>query len=88
MKHTDDAEFDREFLSLNEVADILHADIADIHLLISSGELPAIKLGATGKWRVEVSVLNAFIEHEYEEARRAAAWNGSPTASAHNVFEL
>jgi hypothetical protein len=42
---------------------------------VRSGELPAIRIGAAGHWRVERVELEAFIAAGYEEARRRAHWN-------------
>ena len=53
--------------------------------LIRSGELPAIRVGASGPWRIERVQLEVFIEQQYEEARRSSAWNQGEFA---NVFEL
>ena len=33
------------------------------------GELPAIKIGGRGQWRVENSELEAFIQRSYEQTR-------------------
>ena len=79
---------EHHFLAPEEVADILHADLADVHLLIQRGELHAIRIGTTGKWRIEVNELEKFIEHEYEESRKHALWHQSPNASMENVYDL
>jgi hypothetical protein len=34
---------------------------------VRSGELPAIKIGGRGQWRVEASELEAYIARMYEE---------------------
>ncbi len=33
------------------------------------GDLPAIKIGGGGQWRVETTELEAFIQRSYEETR-------------------
>ena len=33
------------------------------------GELPAIKIGGRGQWRVEASELEAYIQRQYTETR-------------------
>jgi len=52
---------------------------------VRSGELPAIKIGGNGQWRVERAVLESFIEAKYEETRRLSLWNQSDYA---NITDL
>jgi excisionase family DNA binding protein len=40
------------FLSLTDVAEVLSLTAAEVMALVRSGELPAIRLGAIGQWRV------------------------------------
>ena len=65
------------FLTLADTAEILSLSAAEVHDLVRTGELPAIRLGTTGVWRVERIVLESFIEAKYEEARRMALWQQS-----------
>lgn len=65
------------FLTLADTAEILSLSAAEVHDLVRTGELPAIRLGTTGLWRVERIVLESFIEAKYEEARRMALWQQS-----------
>ena len=69
------------FLTLADTAEILNISASAAYGLVRSGELPAIKLGASGQWRIERSVLESFIEAKYEEARRMSLWNQSDFAS-------
>jgi excisionase family DNA binding protein len=62
------------FLTVAETAEVLNVSTAQAYALVRSGELPAIKIGAAGHWRVERVELEAFIQARYEEARRAAHW--------------
>ena len=57
------------FLQLADVAEILNTSTAQVYALVRRGELPAIKLGGRGQWRVEVSELEAFIARLYDETR-------------------
>ena len=59
------------FLLLTEVAEILSISGAQAYALVRSGELPAIKVGGRGQWRVERSKLEQYIEQKYAET---AAW--------------
>jgi excisionase family DNA binding protein len=65
------------FLTLSDTAEVLNVSLNQAYVLVRSGELPAIKIGGKGQWRVERSVLESFIEAKYEEARRLSLWNQS-----------
>ena len=58
------------FLTLADTAELLNISPKQTYALIRSGELPAIKVGASGHWRIERSVLEAYIDAMYEETRR------------------
>ncbi|HRN28371.1 MAG TPA: helix-turn-helix domain-containing protein [Terrimesophilobacter sp.] len=73
------------FLTLADVAEVLNLTVAEVSALVHSRELPAIRMGATGPWRVEDSVLESFIDTRYEEARREGQWNQAEFA---NVTEI
>lgn len=55
------------FITLADVAIILNVAPAQVYTLVRSGELPAIKIGARGQWRVESSELEKFIENQYQQ---------------------
>ena len=57
------------FLLLSDVAEILNISAAQAYALVRSGELPAIKIGGRGQWRVEREQLEAYIARAYEETR-------------------
>jgi len=65
------------FLTLADTAEVLNISLNQAYSLVRSGELPAIKIGGNGQWRVERSVLESFIEAKYEETRRLSLWNQS-----------
>jgi excisionase family DNA binding protein len=69
------------FLTISDTAELLNISTNQAYLLVRSGELPAIKIGGHGKWRVERAVLESFIEAKYEEARRLSLWNQSDFGS-------
>jgi excisionase family DNA binding protein len=73
------------FLTIADAAEMLSVSVGRAYALVRSGELPAIRIGAHGQWRIERIVLESFIEAQYEEARRASLWNQSEFA---NVAEL
>lgn len=57
------------FLQLADVAEILNISVAQTYALVRKGELPAIKIGGRGQWRVERDKLEAYIEQAYAETR-------------------
>lgn len=73
------------FLTLADVAEILSISTADALELVRSNEIPAIRIGTAGAWRVERLVLESYIEAKYEEARRIALWQQSDFG---NIVEL
>jgi excisionase family DNA binding protein len=73
------------FLTLADTAEVLNISLGQAYALVRSGELPAIKVGGHGHWRIEKSVLESYISALYEEARRLSLWNQSDYA---NIVEL
>ncbi|MCX7521093.1 helix-turn-helix domain-containing protein [Microbacterium sp. STN6] len=69
------------FLTVADAAEILNVSPDDVLAIVQSGELPAIRIGTTGKWRIERNVLEAYIDAMYEESRRASLWQQSDFAS-------
>lgn len=57
------------FLQLSDVAEILNISASQTYALVRSGELPAIKIGGRGQWRVERTELEAYIQRAYEQTR-------------------
>jgi excisionase family DNA binding protein len=57
------------FLQLSDVAEVLNISSAQVYALVRSGELPAIKIGGRGQWRVEAAELERYIERMYAETR-------------------
>jgi excisionase family DNA binding protein len=58
-------------LRLEDVAIILNVRLAQVYALVRSGDLPAVKLGGRGVWRVDRNKLEEFLEHAHSET---AAW--------------
>jgi excisionase family DNA binding protein len=61
---------DPRFLQLADVAEILNISAAQAYALVRSGELPAIKVGGRGQWRVERDQLEAYIQRAYEQTKQ------------------
>jgi excisionase family DNA binding protein len=59
----------KRFLQLADVAEVLNISAAQTYALVRSGELPAIKIGGRGQWRVEEAELEAYIKRMYEATR-------------------
>ena len=57
------------FLLLADVAEQLNISAAQAYALVRSGDLPAIKVGGRGQWRVEVSELEGYIQRMYDQTR-------------------
>jgi excisionase family DNA binding protein len=63
------------FLTLSDVAELLNIAPAQVYKLVRSGELPAIKIGARGQWRVEDKVLENYISQLYSSTAEFVAQN-------------
>ncbi|MFM8350076.1 MAG: helix-turn-helix domain-containing protein [Actinomycetales bacterium] len=57
------------FLTLADVAETLNISAAQAYALVRTGDLPAIKVGGRGQWRVESNALEAYIERMYQQTR-------------------
>ena len=55
------------FLQIADVAETLNISARQAYGLVSSGELPAIKVGKS--WRVEVAELENYIQRAYADTR-------------------
>jgi excisionase family DNA binding protein len=60
---------DPRFLTLADVAETLNTSSAQVYALVRRGDLPAIKIGGRGQWRVERVQLEEFIQRMYAETR-------------------
>jgi excisionase family DNA binding protein len=61
------------FYTLADVAEVLNTSSAQVYALVRRGELPAIKIGGRGQWRVEASKLEEYIQQMYAEAEQFVA---------------
>ena len=50
-----------------EVAEELSVSLSQVYHMVRSGELPAIKVGGRGAWRIERVRLEEYIERKYAE---------------------
>jgi len=63
------------FLLLSDVAAELNVSDSQVYHMVRSGELPAIKIGGRGQWRVERAKLEEYIERKYTETADWVAHN-------------
>ncbi len=69
----------RRFIPLTEVSEILDISSAQAYALVRSGDLPAIKVGGRGQWRVETTELEAYIQRMYSQTKAfVEAHHGAP----------
>ena len=56
-------------MTLADIAEILNISAAQAYALVRNGDLPAIKVGGRGQWRVEATELEDYISRMYEHTR-------------------
>jgi excisionase family DNA binding protein len=61
------------FLQLADVSEILNISASQTYALVRSGDLPAIKVGGRGQWRVEATALEEYIQRCYAETKAFVA---------------
>jgi excisionase family DNA binding protein len=61
------------FLTLADVAAVLNISDSQTYALVRSGELPAIKIGGRGQWRVERAQLESYIQRMYDQTKQFVA---------------
>lgn len=61
------------FLTLADVAQVLNISDSQTYALVRSGELPAIKIGGRGQWRVERDQLESYIARMYDQTKQFVA---------------
>lgn len=59
------------FLQITDVAETLNISVRQAYSLVTTGELPAIKVGRS--WRVESEELEAYIQRKYAVTRQQIA---------------
>lgn len=57
------------FLTLADVAEVLNTSSAQVYALVRRGDLPAIKIGGRGQWRVEAEQLEGYIQRMYDQTK-------------------
>jgi excisionase family DNA binding protein len=59
-------------LKPDEVAAVLNVTVSQVYTLMRSGELPALKIGRKGVWRVSREALEAYLAALTAEAESRA----------------
>jgi excisionase family DNA binding protein len=59
------------YIRLEDVAAYLSVSVPQVYALVRSGELPAIKIGGRGVWRVDRTKLDDYLDRLEKETR---AW--------------
>ncbi len=72
------------FMQMSEVAEELSVSSSQVYHMVRSGELPAIKVGGRGQWRVERAKLEEYIQRKYTET---ADWVRENPLVAHEEEE-
>jgi excisionase family DNA binding protein len=75
------------FLTLTDVAEVLNISLSQAYALVRRGELPAIKIGGRGQWRVERDRLEQFIATMYEQTDEFVARHPFPDIEAADSTE-
>ena len=72
----------QRFLTLTEVAEVLNTSSAQVYAMVRRGELPAIKIGGRGQWRVERDKLEEYIAEAYKATEKYVETHPSSTPSS------
>jgi excisionase family DNA binding protein len=72
------------FLLMSDVAEQLNVSMSQVYHMVRSGELPAIKVGGRGQWRIERSKLEEYIQRKYDET---AEWVRQNPLTARDDFD-
>jgi excisionase family DNA binding protein len=59
----------QRFMTLADAAHVLGISSAQMYALVRRGEIPAIKIGGRGQWRVEIEGLERFIDETKASTR-------------------
>jgi excisionase family DNA binding protein len=60
----------QRFMSLADAAHVLGISSAQIYALVRRGEIPAMKIGGRGQWRVEIEGLERYIDEQMASTQR------------------
>ncbi len=63
MPKEDAPALEPRYLKLEDVASYLSVSVPQVYALVRSGELPAVKIGGRGVWRVDKKKLDIYLEN-------------------------
>lgn len=72
---------DVRLLALAQVGEILGVSVGEVMELIEEGRVRGIRVGSSGRWRVDQTSVADYLDDQAEEARRMALWRQSSAAS-------
>jgi len=78
---------DAYFVSVATAADILAVSVSHVYALVRSAELPALRVGRNGPWRISTSALEIFIAQQYNNEAAAAQWRESQWAGIIDIAD-
>lgn len=58
---TETTRMERRFMRPEEVAEELNVTVSQVYTLMRSNQLPAVKIGKRGVWRVSRDALEAYV---------------------------
>jgi excisionase family DNA binding protein len=70
--NSDEFDIEPRFLTLEQTARYLNVSVPQVYALARSGELPAIKIGARGVWRVDRRQLEDYLDDIMEKTQQWA----------------
>lgn len=68
-------------MTLADVADVLNISVRQATSLVQSGELPGIKIGGRGIWRIEHAKLEEYIARAYRSTAETLGLNPDTVTS-------
>jgi excisionase family DNA binding protein len=67
LESPQDSRVEPRFLTLEDVSVYLSVSVPQVYALVRSGDLPAMKVGGRGVWRVDRERLEEYIERAHQE---------------------
>jgi excisionase family DNA binding protein len=69
---SDGTDVEPRFFTLEQTARYLNVSVPQVYALVRSGELPAIKIGGRGVWRVDRRQLDEYLERLMDQTKQWA----------------
>jgi len=78
---------DSPFVSVATAAEIRAVSVSHTYALIRSGELPALRVGRGGPWRISTGALAAFVSQRFEAECLSAQWREAQWAGVIDIAD-